>query len=355
MQKELSTGKIALSFAGCFLGAGFVSGQELWQFFGNFGYLGIIGIISAISLMALLGITVFVIIENTGITEIDRLAVPWECPLLRRTAVSLQIIFLFGVISIMYAGSGALLFELFGIPTPTGNAIICVIVFCIAAHGVRGAVSAFSLFVPIIATLTVIICMLAVWQGECILPGPETTQNFLMANWLSGCITYTCYNIFGNLGMIVQIGRLSSQKTALRGTILGGLILIFIAISILLALDTDFAVRQSELPMLSIAYKLSPLSGIIYGILLLLGMSGTAISCTIVLNRLISERFSRFYMITQSLIFSSLICFAGSLGGFGMLVSKVYPIFGCCSSIFIIGLLCHLFRCHHKKICQMTF
>ena len=42
--KEIKIIPLAFAFAGCFLGAGFVSGQELWQFFGEFGVKGYIGL-----------------------------------------------------------------------------------------------------------------------------------------------------------------------------------------------------------------------------------------------------------------------------------------------------------------------
>ena len=42
--KQLTPVKFALTFAGCFLGAGYVSGQELWQFFGVFGRGGLLGL-----------------------------------------------------------------------------------------------------------------------------------------------------------------------------------------------------------------------------------------------------------------------------------------------------------------------
>ena len=32
--KRISLLRLGVVFAGCFLGAGYVSGQELWQFFG---------------------------------------------------------------------------------------------------------------------------------------------------------------------------------------------------------------------------------------------------------------------------------------------------------------------------------
>lgn len=55
--KQLSVAKLAFLFSGCFLGAGFVSGQELWQIFWLLWTMGILGIlvVSAV-LFALCGI-----------------------------------------------------------------------------------------------------------------------------------------------------------------------------------------------------------------------------------------------------------------------------------------------------------
>ena len=49
--KKLTPIKLALTFAGCFLGAGYVSGQELWQFFGVFGKGGFFGAVLAAALL----------------------------------------------------------------------------------------------------------------------------------------------------------------------------------------------------------------------------------------------------------------------------------------------------------------
>jgi|GEM_PF-4829672 len=43
MSQKIGTLRLALTFAGCFLGAGYVSGQELWQYFGAFGARGFWG------------------------------------------------------------------------------------------------------------------------------------------------------------------------------------------------------------------------------------------------------------------------------------------------------------------------
>ena len=41
MQQKIGTLRLALTFAGCFLGAGYVSGQELWPDVGACGAQGL--------------------------------------------------------------------------------------------------------------------------------------------------------------------------------------------------------------------------------------------------------------------------------------------------------------------------
>ena len=43
--KQIKTFSLAFTYVGCFLGAGFISGQELWQFFGAFGNWGYVGFV----------------------------------------------------------------------------------------------------------------------------------------------------------------------------------------------------------------------------------------------------------------------------------------------------------------------
>ena len=51
MSQKIGTLRLALTFAGCFLGAGYVSGQELWQYFGAFGARGLLGLVLAGALL----------------------------------------------------------------------------------------------------------------------------------------------------------------------------------------------------------------------------------------------------------------------------------------------------------------
>lgn len=97
---------------------GLCVGAELWQFFGSFGGGGLLGVLAAMALLAVFGLALMYIISRTGIAEMDAVLVPWErLAWLRKLSSALQLILLFGVIAIMYAGGGALLEQLFSLPT----------------------------------------------------------------------------------------------------------------------------------------------------------------------------------------------------------------------------------------------
>ena len=61
--KKIGVMTLGLTYAGCFLGAGFVSGQEIWQFFGAFGIYGVLGLVLTFLLHFLFGV---ILIKKRG-------------------------------------------------------------------------------------------------------------------------------------------------------------------------------------------------------------------------------------------------------------------------------------------------
>lgn len=190
-EKKWNAGSIGLTFAGSFLGAGYVSGQELWQFFGSFGGGGLLGVLAALALLAVFGLALMYIISRTGIAEMDAVLVPWKrLAWLRKLSSALQLILLFGVIAIMYAGGGALLEQLFSLPTWLGRTLMAVLVTLVALRGLRGAVGAFSLIVPVIVALTLIFGGMALARYGVSLPafGAAEGSNPLMRSAAFGAV-----------------------------------------------------------------------------------------------------------------------------------------------------------------------
>lgn len=108
MQRKIGTLRLGLAFAGCFLGAGYVSGQELWQYFGAFGTHGLLGLVLAIALLGGTGVLLLRLSARTGIEAMDALIVRADIPWLRTLVGVLTAALLFGVVCIMAAGIGAL-------------------------------------------------------------------------------------------------------------------------------------------------------------------------------------------------------------------------------------------------------
>ena len=260
-EKKWNAGSIGLTFAGSFLGAGYVSGQELWQFFGSFGGGGLLGVLAALALLAVFGLALMYIISRTGIAEMDAVLVPWErLAWLRKLSSALQLILLFGVIAIMYAGGGALLEQLFSLPTWLGRTLMAVLVTLVALRGLRGAVGAFSLIVPVIVALTLLFGGMALARYGVSLPafGAAEGSNPLMRSAAFGAVTFAFYNFFGSVGILAPLGEAaSSKRAARRGVLLGTALLLLIAYSVLLAVMAVPETADAELPMLALAYGLS--------------------------------------------------------------------------------------------------
>ena len=157
MSQKIGTLRLALTFAGCFLGAGYVSGQELWQYFGAFGARGLLGLVLAVALLGGTGVLLLRLSARTGIETMDALIVRADIPWLRTVVGVLTAVLLFGVVCIMAAGIGALGNQMLGLPVWLGAAIACVLIAAAAYFGLGGMVSVFTVAVPcmIVAALVI--------------------------------------------------------------------------------------------------------------------------------------------------------------------------------------------------------
>lgn len=221
--KKIGALNLGLAFAGCFLGAGYVSGQELWQFFGSFGLNGAVGLAIAMAMLFGVGVLMLDLNRISGIADIDKLVVRWNIPILCAAVTVLELLFLFGVCTIMSAGSGALLNQLFGIPTALGSAALAALVAFVSLAGLGGMVAAFSATVPVLAVVTLVFGIISVSQNGVQFAQPAAAgSNPLMGSWVVAALSFACYNTFGNIAMISPLGEfMKSKKAAVCGIAVG--------------------------------------------------------------------------------------------------------------------------------------
>lgn len=340
--RKMNVLQLGLSFAGCFLGAGYVSGQELWQFFGSFGKAGIAGLLLAVLLLFLIGVIMLRLNQMTGIAEPDKLVIRRELPILRRAVTALELLFLFGVSTIMSAGVGALLAQLFSLPTWVGCLGFTALVALISLLGLHGMVSAFSVSVPILVVVTLLFGIGALSDGLS-LPADTAGGNALLGSWPVAALSFACYNVFGSIAMIAPLGKfVEGKRRAVCGIALGAVLLLLIAGSVLACVFSAPAVTEAELPMLALASGKSEWLGYVYGLLLLLAMFGTALSSMVAFANMLCLKSKRIAERRKTLTAAyALGMFCGSLFGFGDLIGVIYPIFGYLSSAFIVLMAVH--------------
>lgn len=350
--KKIGIFQLGLTFAGCFLGAGYVSGQELWQFFGSFGAKGYIGLAFAMLLLCAIGALMINLNRETKIAEVDKLVVRRDILALRIAVSALELVFLFGVSTIMAAGVGALLNQLFGIPAWIGCLGLTLLVAVISLSGFQGMVKAFSVSVPILVGVTFLFGVTTLIKGGIPeVPKAPAANNPLMGSWLVAALSFACYNVFGSIAMIAPLGEYTDKKkTASCGVILGTLLLTVIALSVLVSISTEQEFISAELPMLALASSKAAGLGYLYGALLLLAMFGTSLSSLVAFANMLclkSEKIKGRSIWLTAVYAIGMFC--GSLFGFGDLISVIYPLFGYCSSIFIVLMTAHYIKIRKNK------
>ncbi len=344
--KKLSSGSLAVTFCGCFLGAGFVSGQELWQFFGAFGIWGFLGLAVAMVLFFASGVLIVRTSAISKTEELDKLVIPWHIPWVRALVGGTVTFFMFGIWVIMAAGADSLVHDLTGLPYGFGRGILCLLVALVALVGMRGMVAVFAWLVPLLTLVAVAIGIIALVQyGIPTRFEVAPQENPMLSNWLLAAVSYVAYNVACSIGMLSPLSQGAEKKVVYRGIALGVLLLLAIAGAILLAIIAVPGVLAGELPMWEVAQKISPLLGTVYGILLFGGMFGAAQGCaiaTFTYGEQKAPRLKKYHIIVVFVV--SFVAYLSSGFGFGTLVGILYPIFGYVSLGIMACLIIHRFQ-----------
>jgi len=332
-----------MAFTGSVLGAGFVSGQELMQFFAVFGSYGLIGMFVAILMLLLLSCLVMKIANRTEITEFDKIIVRKDMTWLRAVFGGVFISFLFGVVVIMLAGAGALLNQVFGIPTIPGSALMAVLLGVVALWEARGVLTAFSITVPLLIVVAMISGILSffIFGGNNIVARPFSGANPLLANWLFAAIVFVSYNMMVIISILVPIApQVKEEKTINKGVFQGAIQLLIVFACILLPLILNQPMlADAELPMLTLAEKIHPVWGGIYAVLLFCGMFGSSLSCLFG----VTFRIKKIKSIEGKTLVPILVglAFLGSIAGFKELIAIVLPVCGYFGFFAMIGVVMH--------------
>ena len=338
---HISARQLALSYAGVFLGAGFVSGQELWQFFACFGPVGLLGFLGTAGLFFLVDYAALRLVLATGEEDMGRMLTPGDRPHLRKLVAAMQDLLLFGVTVIMIAGAAVLVHELTGLPAWLGGLVFTAVVSLVALLGMHGLVATFSLVVPVTTVCAVLLGGATLVRGGFQFAPAAGSVSALVPNWVVGLFTYAAYNLFGTICILVPMAKLLPDVTTLKRGLAGGsALLILLAGSIIAALAAQPGAGAEELAMAVLAGALHPALESGYDLLMGLGMFSAALSSIVALVSQLAvgrpQVAQRHKSATVALLAAAWLL---SLAGFGNLIGVIYPVFGYAGIPFLVCLV----------------
>ncbi len=347
--KLINIFQVATVFIGTIVGAGLASGKEITEFFTKYGFKSFLGII----ICGLFYIIMCSIISKISIdysldsySDVINIISP---NLLGKFTGAITTLFLISSASIILAGSGALIHQFFGIPKIIGSLIMIGIAVFFLLRGTDGLIEVNSFIVPgLICTMTLVTILYFLFCKDDISISNITSFPPQKSGLIISTILYSGYNTLSASGVIVPLSNeKKDKKTMLIGIIAGaiGLTLLCSMINLLLTINQPY-IYKYEIPLLFVADRFGNIIKAILLMIIWLEMFSTEVSDIYSISKTLSQTFNiSFKKAIFPVILTALII---SQFGFGNLISRLYPLFGLLSLVFITQ--CIIFYFKNKKL-----
>jgi uncharacterized membrane protein YkvI len=341
------TFRVAATYVGTVVGAGFASGQETLRFFGAYGQAGLWGIAIATLLFCGYGILVMDLGRRLGARS-HREILNYACgPIIGRIMDVAITLLLGATLSVMIAGGGAIFAEQLGFPRVIGAVLTGGLAGWTILRGMRGIMAANAIVVPLLGTAVLGLSLFSIrYHGlHPMLTNASSWPMLAPVNsWLLAALLYVGNNLVLSISVLGPLGaEVKDRRALITGGMLGGLFLGLLAACIKLAVSVHMPeIGRFEVPMLFLA-RLHP--GPIpwfYTIVLWAEIYTTAIACAYGFAARAAEVTRQSYPTTVLVVM--IIALFGSGFGFSALVSTVYPISGYVTLVVLLFLSLMSFR-----------
>ena len=322
--------RIGIAYLGCCIGAGYLSGQELVQFFSSKGPVGFLALLIATAFMFVAGAVILSLSVDSGEHRMDSIVVWFDCKPLRAFVAVFEVVFLFMIYTLCVAAFGSLLSQLTGLLPVVGSVAFCVLSTLLALFGVRGLLRFLSYVVPVMVPATVLIALIALGVSDTISFPKMEMGGLITGIWLLDAVTYAVFSLFCALPVLVPLGaNVKNAKTACRGALVGALLIGGLATVILLAIATAPEVGNAAMPMLALANRLHVVAGGIYAALLVCGIFSAGLSSQAAISEYLLQRYGakKSVLLPVMIGISAVACCFGVFG-FQELIGILYPVFG---------------------------
>lgn len=318
---------LAAVYIGAVIGAGFLSGQEIWYFVARHGRAGFFTILLIAIFFIILAPLLYRSARRAGIENYQDFFYRYlkgPFPYLFDLFYS---IFLLGSVSVMLAGAGTVFNELLGLPYFLGVALTIVFLLLTLYLKSEGIITVNTILIPVLVVLTIYMVSSFLKQ-EVSFTRPWMMENTSPASeWIKDGLYYGAYNLAMAIAVMTGIVHDEDEGVILVGGIIGGSVITLLLIVIFLALVVAFPVTpQEEIPLLFLAEKTGKFLSIGYIIVLYFAMITTAIANYYAFTKRLSLLLRIRYEIC--LVLGLLLILPLIPSGFSTLVNNLYPLFG---------------------------
>jgi uncharacterized membrane protein YkvI len=332
-QFQISLG-IAATVIGTVVGAGFASGQEIFQFFSRFGKAGLVGLLLAVTLFGIASNQVFKIGLRLKTNSYREFLVYLLGPRLLPGADLFLTLFLLLLVGVMFAGSGAV-FAALHLERGMGVVLTGLIVVGVLSRGLSGLVKVNLVIIPLMFVFCLIVA------GHAFYSFSVSARPLPAAHgcWVLAALQFTAYNLVLAAPVLLALAQNYSDPIVLRiGNWLGSIALGVLAVLIHWSILAHFTVLQaSALPMVTLAKQVN--GGVFWGYSLILW------------GEMLTTLLADVYSLGQRLcvwsgwpfrrwaVILSLTGIFVSNWGFVNLIAFFYPVYGCLSLVLLVLIL----------------
>lgn len=355
MDNKISWKSIILvvgSYISYYIGSGFATGQENLQSYACFGIPGILSLLISVCILIIVMHACMKVGAETNLSKQSEIFEYFGGKWIGKFFDWYTVVFVFLLYGVLISGGGATINTLTGLPTWAGNLILSLLSILCVVLGLNRMVDVIGSLGPVLTVLILVVCVIGFFGAdEGLLAGNEAVKHLDVLKAypnpvISGIMTVAAYTCTG-LACLPAFARTMqpcSKKSVRIVTILGPICLeLAVAVSSLCMIANISDVYDADIPLLVVASKISPILGVLVGIMICIALFTTVTpllySCT---AKFAKDGTAKYRIL--AIVIGLIGAYGGSLLPFGKLINIIFPISGYVSCVMFIAVLICVIR-----------
>ncbi|MFX3623563.1 MAG: GerAB/ArcD/ProY family transporter [Ectobacillus sp.] len=325
--------KVAATYIGTVVGAGFATGREIVEFFTINGTYGTIGIIASGILFIWIGTKMMLLAARIKAYSAQEFNTYLFGDIFGNVVNIILLLVLLGVTSVMLSGAGAVFEEQLRLPRQFGILLTIFACILILTRGLQGVFEVNSLVVPIMMVFIVALYSTTLFKTWPTILSSIPSQSWDW-KWISSPITYVAMNLALAQSVLVPLAHeVKDEKVIKWGGILGGAGLFVILLCSQLAILTVDQFQQFNIPMAEVVRRYNATFHFFFVLIIFGEVFTTLIGNLYGMNKQLQSMTG---IKNNAFIYGILlIAYCISYVGYGDLLHVLYPLIGWVSIVFL--------------------